>query len=180
MAKPLSRILRRFRADRRGTVLVEMSLVVPLVLFLSAGVFEFGNLIHDKLLMEAGLSDGARFAARCNSQLYTDAGLTAIDCASLATNIAVFGNIAGTAPARITGWTKAGVTITIADPTTCKNAVDPNTGTVLYLSTTSQVCIVTATGTYAYSNLDSVGLLSLFNITTVTLSSSHQERLFRF
>ena len=180
MVNPLSRILRRFRADRRGTVLVEMSLVVPLVLFLSAGVFEFGNLIHDKLLMEAGLSDGARFAARCNSQLYTDAGLTAIDCAGLATNIAVFGNIAGTAPARVTGWTTAGVTITIADPTTCKNAVDPNTGTVLYLSTTSQVCIVTATGTYAYSNLDSVGLLSLFNITTVTLSSSHQERLFRF
>jgi len=180
MVKLLSRIVGRFRADRRGTVLVEMSLVVPLILFLSAGVFEFGNLIHDKLLMEAGLSDGARFAARCNSKLYTDAGLTAIDCASLATNIAVFGNVAGTGSARVTGWTTAGVTITIADPNTCKSAVDPNTGTVLYLSTTSQVCIVTATGTYAYSSLDSVGLLSLFNITTVTLSSSHQERLFRF
>lgn len=178
--KLLARTLRRFRTDQRGTVLIEMAIVGPLMLFLSAGVFEFGNLIHDKLLMEAGLSDGARFAARCNSQLYTDAGLAAIDCADLAKNITVFGNVAGTAPARIVGWKKTDVTISIADAATCKNAVDPSTGTVLYLSTTSQVCIVTASGSYAYSSLDSVGLLSLFNITAVTLGASHQERLFRF
>lgn len=180
MLRMLSRILNRFRSDQRGTVIVEMSLVAPLMLLLSAGVFEFGNLIHDKLLMEAGLSDGARFAARCNSQLYTDAGLAAIDCADLAKKIAVFGNVAGTPPARIKDWTTSDVTISIADPTTCKNAVDPGTGTVLYLSTTSQVCIVTASGTYAYSSLDSIGLLSLVNITTVTLGASHQERLIRF
>ncbi|TGV76193.1 pilus assembly protein [Mesorhizobium sp. M00.F.Ca.ET.149.01.1.1] len=176
----LSRTLRRFRTDQRGTVLIEMAIVSPLMLFLSAGVFEFGNLIHDKLLMEAGLIDGARFAARCNSQLYTDAGLAAIDCADLAKNITVFGNVAGTGAARLVSWQKADVTISIADPTTCKNAVDPNTGTVLYLSTTSQVCIVTASGTYAYGTLDSAGLLSLLSITGVTLGASHQERLIRF
>ncbi|PBB85173.1 MULTISPECIES: TadE/TadG family type IV pilus assembly protein [unclassified Mesorhizobium] len=180
MASLLSRTLRRFRSDQRGTVLIEMAIVGPLMLLLSAGVFEFGNLIHDKMLMEAGLSDGARFAARCNSQLYTDAGLAAIDCADLAKNITVFGNVAGTAPARLYGWQKSDVTISIADPATCKNAIDPGTGTVLYLSTTSQVCIVTASGTYAYSSLDSAGLLSLLNITTVTLGASHQERLIRF
>ncbi|TPJ36090.1 TadE/TadG family type IV pilus assembly protein [Mesorhizobium sp. B2-8-3] len=180
MSNLLSRTFKRFCFDQRGTVIVEMSLVAPLMLLLSAGVFEFGNLIHDKLLMEAGLTDGARFAARCNSKLYTDASLPAIDCADLATNIAVFGNVSGTAPTRIPGWQKTDVTISIADPATCKNAVDPSTGTVLYLSTTSQVCIVTASGTYAYSNLDSVGLLSLFNINTVTLGASHQERLIRF
>ncbi|WP_168247698.1 pilus assembly protein, partial [Mesorhizobium sp. M1D.F.Ca.ET.234.01.1.1] len=122
----------------------------------------------------------ARFAARCNSQLYTDAGLAAIDCADLAKNITVFGNVAGTGAARLVSWQKADVTISIADPTTCKNAVDPNTGTVLYLSTTSQVCIVTASGTYAYGTLDSAGLLSLLSITGVTLGASHQERLIRF
>ncbi|CDX20656.1 TadE family protein [Mesorhizobium sp. ORS 3324] len=177
MTNLLSRTFSRFRRDERGTVLVEMAIVAPLMLFLSAGVFEFGNLIHEKLLMEAGLSDGARFAARCNSQLYTDAGLAAIDCADIATNIAVFGNAAGTPPARITGWQKSDVTVTIADPTDCKNAVDPGTGTVLYLSTTAQVCIVTASGTINYSG---VGLLSLLNIGPITLTSTHQERLIRF
>ncbi|RWF21621.1 pilus assembly protein [Mesorhizobium sp. M00.F.Ca.ET.170.01.1.1] len=181
MSNLLSRIVKRFRSDQHGTVLVEMTLVAPLMLLLSAGVFEFGNLIHDKLLMEAGLTDGARFAARCNSKLYADATPpSTIDCADRAKNIAVFGNWDGTAPSRIPGWQKTDVTISIADPTTCKDAIDPGTGTVMYLSTTSQVCIVTASGTYAYSNLDSVGLLSLFNITTVTLGASHQERLFRF
>ena len=179
MLRRLSRILNRFRSDQHGTVLVEMSLVVPMMLLLSAGVYEFGNLIHDKLLMEAGVSDGARFAARCNSKLYTDAGLAAIDCADLAKNITVFGNVAGTPPARVYQWAKTDVTISIADPATCKNAVD-GSGNVLYLSTTTQVCIVTASATYPYASRDSVGLLSLINISSVTLSASHQERLIRF
>ncbi|RWA62028.1 TadE/TadG family type IV pilus assembly protein [Mesorhizobium sp.] len=177
MTNLLSRTIDRFRRDERGTVLVEMAIVAPLMFILSAGVFEFGNLIHEKLLMEAGLDDGARFAARCNTQLYTNAGLTAIDCADTAANIAVFGNAAGVAPARITGWQKSDVAVTIADPTDCKNAVDPGTGTVLYLSTTSQVCIVTVSGTLNYSG---VGLLSLLNIGPITLTASHQERLIRF
>src|SRR4029079_14292798 len=62
----LSRYLSRFRRDQRGAVIVEMTLITRLMLVLSAGVFEFGNLIHDKLLMEAGLTDAARYAARCN------------------------------------------------------------------------------------------------------------------
>ncbi|PBC01420.1 pilus assembly protein TadE [Mesorhizobium sp. WSM3860] len=179
MRNPLSRALSRFRRDERGTVLVEMAIVAPLMFILSAGVFEFGNLIHDKLLIEAGLEDGARFAARCNSQLYTDAGLT-IDCANTARNIAIFGNVAGSPPARVRDWRTTDVTINIADPATCRNAIDPSTGTVLYLSTTAQVCIVRASATYPYASRDSVGFLSLLNISGITLSASHEERLIRF
>ncbi|WP_156751092.1 TadE/TadG family type IV pilus assembly protein [Mesorhizobium sp. AA23] len=169
------RHLAKFRRDQRGAVLIEMTLVAPLMLTLSAGVFEFGNLIHDKLLMEAGLSDGARFAARCNSQIYTDAGLAAIDCADIATNIAVYGKpaITQTDVARISGWQKANVTVTIG--TGCHDAVVA--GVTQYRSTTAQVCIVQADGTYAYTG---VGMLSLVGIGPITLSGSHQERLMRF
>lgn len=177
MAKPLSRILGRFYSDERGTALVEMAIVAPLMFLLSAGVFEFGNLIHKKLLMEAGLDDAARFAARCNSQLYTDAGLAAINCADIAANIAVYGNVGGTGSARVSGWQKANVTITIANAADCKNAVDPATGTVLYLSTTAQVCIVTAAGSLAYNG---IGMLSLLGFGPITLNASHEERLTRF
>ncbi|TIN14890.1 MAG: pilus assembly protein [Mesorhizobium sp.] len=167
------RHLARFRRDQRGAVLIEMTLVAPLMLTLSAGVFEFGNLIHDKLLMEAGLSDGARFAARCNSQIYTDAGLAAINCAGMATNIAVFGNVAGTGTARVPGWQTANVTVTIG--TSCHDAVVA--GVIQYRSTTAQVCVVQADGTYPYTG---VGMLSLVGIGPITLSGSHQERLMRF
>jgi len=176
MIKTLLRHLDRFRHDHRGAVLIEMTLITPLMLVLSAGVFEFGNLIHDKLLMEAGLSDGARFGARCNSQMYTDyvdAGFTAINCADIATNIAVFGNAAGSGSARVAGWQKTDVTVTIG--TSCHDAVVA--GVTQYRSTTAQVCIVRAAGTFAYSG---VGMLSLIGLGPITLNGLHEERLIRF
>lgn len=168
MVRLIARHLRRFRRDQRGTVLIEMAIVAPLMLLLSAGVFEFGNLIHDKLLMEAGLDDAARFAARCNSQIYTQANLT-INCAAVAKNIAERGYVAG-GTERVPGFN---VTV---NTSTCYNTVDVN-GVVLYLSTTSQVCVVTASGTLAYSG---IGMLSLLNIGPITLNASHQERFIRF
>ncbi|MER8437775.1 TadE/TadG family type IV pilus assembly protein [Mesorhizobium sp. M1322] len=181
MIRTLCRHLDRFRRDSRGAVLVEMTLITPLMLILSAGVFEFGNLIHKKLLMEAGLSDAARFAARCNSQLYTSyPGFTAINCADIAANIAVFGNVAMTGSPRISDWEKSGgasnnATVTIAAPASCRDAVVA--GVTQYRSTTAQVCIVRAVGNYPYAG---VGMLSFIGIGPITLTGSHEERLIRF
>ncbi|RWC54980.1 TadE/TadG family type IV pilus assembly protein [Mesorhizobium sp.] len=181
MIGALCRQLNRFRCDSRGAVLVEMTLITPLMLILSAGVFEFGNLIHDKLLMEAGLSDASRFAARCNSQLYTQAGL-AINCADIAANIAVFGKavVVQTDAPRIAGWQKAGgtsnnATVTIAASASCHDAVQG--GVTKYRSTTTQVCIVRADGSYPYTG---VGMLSFIGIGPITLHGFHEERLIRF
>ncbi|MDF3214369.1 MULTISPECIES: TadE/TadG family type IV pilus assembly protein [Mesorhizobium] len=181
----LLRHLNRFRGDHRGAVLVEMTLITPLMLVLSAGVFEFGNLIHDKLLMEAGLSDGARYAARCNSQMYTDAGLAAINCADIASNIAVFGKavvgVSGVPDVpRVSGWQKSGgtsnnATMTIAASGSCHNAVE--SGVTKYRSTTAQVCIVRADGSYPYTG---VGMLAFIGIGPITLHGTHEERLIRF
>ncbi|MHB9470452.1 TadE/TadG family type IV pilus assembly protein [Mesorhizobium sp. LNJC398B00] len=180
MISLLFRHLDRFRRDRRGTALVEMALIAPVLLLLSAGVFEFGNLIHDKLLMEAGLSDAARFGARCNSKMYTDAGLAAINCADIAANIAVFGNAGGTGNPRISGWQKSGgasnnATVTIAAIADCHDAVVA--GVTEYRSTVAQVCIVRATASYPYSD---IGMLSLFGLGPITLGGFHEERLIRF
>ncbi|MDG4887763.1 TadE/TadG family type IV pilus assembly protein [Mesorhizobium sp. WSM4887] len=174
--------LTKFRREERGTVIVEMTLVAPLMLLLSAGVFEFGNLIHDKLLMEAGLTDAARFGARCNSQMYTDVGWPAIDCAEIATNIAVYGKVSLTVVSgkvtdspRVSGWQKSDVTVTIGASGSCHDAVVA--GVTQYRSVTPQVCIVRATGTYAYSG---VGMLALLSIGPITLNGFHEERLIRF
>ncbi|WP_245486494.1 MULTISPECIES: TadE/TadG family type IV pilus assembly protein [unclassified Mesorhizobium] len=173
MIATLGHHLNRFQRDGRGTALVEMALIAPLMLMLSAGVFEFGNLIHEKLLMEAGLTDGARFAARCNSKLYTDAGLAAIDCAGVATNIAVFGNATGTPPARLIGWKKSDVTVTLNNK--CQEAVVA--GVTKYRSTTTQVCVVRAVGTYPYTG---IGMLSIIDVGPIILGGLHEERLIRF
>jgi Flp pilus assembly protein TadG len=168
-------LLRNFRRDQHGTVLVEMAMIAPVLLTLSAGVFEFGNLIHSKLLMEAGLDDAARFAARCNSKVYTDNGLAAIDCRDIARNIAVFGNVAGSGSSRVAGLTKANVDVVIADSASCHDVVVG--GVTQYLSVTPQVCIVRATGALPYAG---IGMLSLLGIGPITLNGSHEERLIRF
>ena len=171
MRRLLQILSRRFWREERGAILVEMTLITPLMLALSAGVFEFGNLIHKKLLIEAGLRDAARYAARCNSQMYTDYGL-AIDCAANARNIALYGSIV-VGEARVTGSQE--VTIDIANPSDCHDAsVD---GVTQYRSAVPQVCIVRASSSFEY---EGVGLLSYLGLSPITLNGVHEERQIRF
>src|SRR5688572_16566479 len=79
----LRRSARRFRREERGAALVETTLLMPFLLFTCAGVFEFGNLFYQKLLIEAGVRDAARYVARCT---------TTFPCSdTIAANIAVYG-----------------------------------------------------------------------------------------
>lgn len=175
MVDALKQLRDRFRRDERGAVLVEMTLVAPLMIVLSAGVFEFGNIMHQKLLMQAGVNDAARFAARCNSQMYTDYGLPAINCADIARNIAVFGNPAGSGSPRVAGWATTDVTVAIASPASCHDAVVG--GVTQYRSVTPQVCIARVTNAKAYADL---GMLRVIGIGPITLNGAHEERLIRF
>lgn len=175
MFSGLKSILGRFCGEDRGAILVEMTLITPLMITLSAGVFEFGNLIHQKLLIEAGLRDGARYAARCNSQIYTDYGFAAINCAANAENIALFGNIAGTGTVRVTGWSATNVTIDIANAADCRDAAVG--GVTQYRSVTPRVCIVRATSSFNYAG---TGLLAFLGLSPITLNGVHEERLIRF
>ena len=155
--------LKNFGREERGAVLVEMTLITPLMIVLSAGVFEFGNLIHQKLLIEAGLRDAARYAARCTT------AVTGVDCLANARNIAAFGSVAGTT-ARVSGWDDADVVI--ATYTTANN-VDPVTGLQDYRGTGAQVITVRATAAVPYAP---VGLLAVIGIGAITLNASHEER----
>ena len=159
----LLRYIKRFKAEERGAVLVEMTLITPLMIALSAGVFEFGNLIHQKLLIEAGLRDGARYAARC-----TDA-VTGVDCLANARNIAAFGSVAGTI-ARVSGWEDADVVIAKYDTA---NNVDPDTGLQDYRGTGAEVVTVRVTTSFPYAP---VGLLAVIGIAGITINASHEER----
>lgn len=155
--------LKRFRKEERGAILVEMTLITPLMVALSAGVFEFGNLIHQKLLIEAGLRDAARYAARCTT------AVTGVDCLANARNIAAFGSVGGTT-ARAKGWDDADVVITTYNTA---NNVDPNTGLQDYRGTGAQVVTVRATTSIPYAP---VGLLAVIGIGGITLTASHEER----
>ncbi|MBZ9817692.1 pilus assembly protein [Mesorhizobium sp. CA15] len=170
MLAALGLVLRRFGLEEKGTALVEMTLITPLMISLSAGVFEFGNLLHKKLLIEAGLNDGARFAARCNQTLNPS-----VNCATYARNIAATGtydcggncNVSG----RVSGWLPSTVTVNLnylVIPVT----TDTN-GLQNYSSSTSNVRVVQLSTSFSYTG---VSLLNYLGLGPITLSAAHQER----
>ncbi|TIQ51787.1 TadE/TadG family type IV pilus assembly protein [Mesorhizobium sp.] len=158
----LGQIVRTFRRDEDGTALVEMAIVAPFVVLLSAGVFEFSNMLNTRLLLEAGVEDAARYMARCSSDWDT--------CAGLAKNLAVNGAVTG-GSARVTGWTTTAVTVSKSSTA----AVDASTGTQLYLSSKSTVDVVEVSTSYTYPD---VGFWSYLGFGDLTLSVAHQERVF--
>ena len=157
----LGQIIRRFHGDERGAALVEVAITAPLVLLLSAGVFEFSNILNTRLLLEAGVEDAARYMARCSSDWDT--------CKGRAQNLAANGAVVG-GSARVAEWLPATVDIT---PTSTP-ATDVSTGTQLYLSNTSMVVVVDVSTSYSYPD---VGFLSYLGFGALTLSVSHQERV---
>ncbi|MER9103804.1 TadE/TadG family type IV pilus assembly protein [Mesorhizobium sp. M7A.F.Ca.US.010.02.1.1] len=156
------KIIGRFRGDESGAALVEVAITAPLVLLLSAGVFEFSNILNTRLLLEAGVEDAGRYMARCSSDWDT--------CKARAQNLAANGAVAG-GSARVTGWLPATVLITKALSTP---AVDVATGTQLYLSSTANVDVVDVSTSYSYPG---VGFWSYLGFGALTLSVSHQERV---
>ncbi|ESY86903.1 pilus assembly protein [Mesorhizobium australicum] len=156
------KIIRRFQGDESGAALVEAAITIPLVLLLSAGVFEFSNILNTRLLLEAGVEDAGRYMARCSSDWET--------CKGRAKNLAANGAVTN-GSARVTGWLPAAVDITMARSL---DAVDVATGTQLYLSSKSTVDVVDVSTTYSYSD---VGFWSSLGFGALTLSVSHQERV---
>ncbi|BCH33033.1 pilus biosynthesis protein TadE [Mesorhizobium sp. L-8-10] len=160
----LRRIARRFRREERGAILVEMTLITPLMIALSAGVFEFGTIFHRKLLIEAGLRDAARFMARCTDGF----SAVATDCTTAAQNIAKYGiPTAGTL--RVTDWTAA---VAITTYTTTNN-VDSVTGLQDYRGTGANVTTVRVTTSYTYG---ATSLLAYIGLGPITFTASQEER----
>ncbi len=58
--------LKRLGGSTRGQGLVEFALVLPLVLFLFFGVFEFGRFFYSRLTLQHAVSEAARFAVTGN------------------------------------------------------------------------------------------------------------------
>lgn len=162
MLVTLRKIIRHFKGDEDGVVLVEMAIVTPFVLLLAAGVFEFSNVLNTRMLLDAGVKDAARYMARCSSDWDT--------CSGYAKNLAVNGAISG-GSARVTGWTTDEVTISKSLSTP---AIDAGTGTELYLSSTANVDVVQVSTSYPYAG---VGFWSYLGFGQISLSVFHQERV---
>ena len=107
--------LRSLWRNDEGSALIEGAILVPVLLVLVLGVFEFSWLIYQQHLISTGIRDGARYIARSATPSHvTIQG----DAKKLATTGAIDGNTA-----RVKGWTTRDVHISLA---AVKNSVGSN------------------------------------------------------
>ena len=104
------------KTSQTGTAIVEFALVLPLLLLLTMTTTEFGRAIYQYNTIVKSLRDATRYLSiQTPNTKITEAK-----------NLVVFGNIAGTGPALVTGLTVAKV----AAPTWQLTGSDPLIKTV--------------------------------------------------
>ena len=90
------RLLRRFARSERGTQLVELAIVLPVMLMLMGAVAEFGRFFYTYQTLAKATRAGARY-------LTTETATGAYD--PKAENLVVYGNPAGTGSPVVSGLT---------------------------------------------------------------------------
>lgn len=93
----------RLRRDRRGTAMLEMTILAPVLLVIGLGVLEFGNLIFKRHMIENGIRDAARYIAGIQGCDFASEKPTS-DAEDWAINIATYGKLTNTGPERVPGW----------------------------------------------------------------------------
>lgn len=163
----LARMLRPFCRDRDGSALVEGAVVLPLLLAVLLGVYEFSWFFYQQHLISTGLRDAARYVARSTS-LCGPASEAWPTIETNARNLATAGSILGGAE-RVKGWSAAMVTLrcTLIDNRGDGNGPPPYRGGPF-------ISVVTASTRFPEPSL---GFFQVFGLQPPTLAVSHSERV---
>ncbi len=165
--------IRSFKNDQSGTALIELAVVLPILLAISLGVFEFGNAIYGRHLIENGVRDAARYAAGLKSSI-ADGD---VKCIALTGGIQGGNCTPGTSPSctttcRVAWWNNAS-TITVT-PTPVPNG-PTSCGTTQCYRGPDPIMLVTVSTDVPYAGL---GFLGYFGLSNLTMHVQHEERLY--
>jgi Flp pilus assembly protein TadG len=153
--------LRSLWRNDEGSALIEGAIIVPFLLVLVLGVFEFSWLIYQQHLISTGIHDAARYIARsANPNDLTIQN----NAKKLATTGAIDGNTA-----RVRGWTTRDVNISYAS---VNNSVAVNGVPAFRGGAVIQSVTVSTTFT-----VPSLGFFGFLGLKPPTLTVSHQERV---
>jgi Flp pilus assembly protein TadG len=156
-----ARVMRSIWRNSEASAFLEGAILLPVLLTLGLGVFEFSWVFYQQQLISTGVRDAARYIARSTKP--NDLTIQ-VDAKNLATT----GDINGGAP-RVNGWRANDVRISYAS---VENASGLN-GLTPYRGGPA-IETVTVTTTFTVSSLGFFGLLGL---RPPSLTVSHQERV---
>lgn len=156
-AKAMRHLLRsRFHDDRRGSVIVEAAMILPVVMVLLCGLAETARAtLHQHRLAES-VREAARYLARVPLACPAGGDSNWATARSNAQHLAATGRVSGGQPL-VTGWTDA--SFTIADP-------------VCETWSGRAVQLITVSANIPYQDL---GLLRVLGLDAVRLGASHQQ-----
>src|SRR5215471_11287935 len=103
-----ARRAQRLWRDEQGSALIEGAVVVPMLVALLSGIFEFSWLFYQQHLVAIGLHDAAGYLARSSDPCNAVSPAWKTE-QQLAKNLATHGSLSGGA-ARVRGWTAEMVT----------------------------------------------------------------------
>src|ERR1700716_1980486 len=155
------RILQSLWRNGEGSALIEGAILMPVLLTLVLGVFEFSWLIDQQHLISTGIHDAARYLAR-------SANPRDLTIQRGAKNLATTGAIDGDT-ARVRGWTTRDVSITYAS---VNNPVGVDGLTPFRGAAVIQSVTVSTTFT-----VPSLGFFGFLGLKPPALTVSHQERV---
>ena len=151
--------------DQRGSALIEGAALIPLLIALIFGVFEFSWLFYQQHLVAIGLHDAANYLARSSDPCNAVSRDWKTE-QQHAKNLATSGSLTGGA-ARVRGWTAEMVT------TRCTKIDNPAERNGLSRFRSASVYVVTASTQFTYPSL---GFLSLLHLGSPVISASYSER----
>lgn len=136
-------------------------MILPFLVLLSAGVFEFGRLLYHQQLIETGVRDAARYLSRRPNPAASETD---------AKQLAVMGQVGGTTQ-RVSWWTVSNVTVAYG---TTSNPINGATGERTYRGPDPiRTVTVSTTATYpGFGMLAAIGRSS-----GVVVGYAHQERI---
>jgi len=152
--------------DHQGSALVEGAVLLPVLMVLMFGVYEFSWLFYQQHVMSDGLRDAARHLARSPNPCNAASPTWAADAAA-AQMLAATGTVAN-GPARIKGWSPRMVEIAC---TPVENPIGPD-GLRAYRGS-AFIYVVTVSSRFADPSL---GFFHLFGLEPPVISGSHSER----
>ena len=153
--------LHALRRDREGSALMEGAIVLPVLLTLGLGVFEFSWLFYQRHLISTGVSDAARYIAR-------SATPNDLTTQNFAKNLATTGDFNG-AVARVNGWHASDISISYTSVDNAPGA----TGLTLYRGGAVIESVTVSTSL----TLPSLGFFGFLGLKPPIFTISHQERV---
>ena len=171
MKPSLLKLIILLKRDKRGTALIEMSLLLPIIVLLMGGMAEFGRALQQHHVASKGVKSAARYLARVPgnrscTQANWDSYLTQ------AKSIAQRGSLDGSAPLVIPNW-DASATFTVT--VTCiPNAPDAITGIRPYRDQ-ENMPILTVSTSFNFDDFGMLGLLEVTGLSALTITTSHQQ-----